>query len=469
MKNPFGSLNRLLPLIIILVGIGGFVAMGRRPPVEPKDDKTDALPLVQVVTTELHQTGLNFEVDGVAVPYRELLLTAKVSGAIENKAENCKAGRFVKKNTPLMEIDPQDYKLEVERLTMELRQAEVNLKELDVELSNTMDLIKLASDEVALRQREVARVAKLVDRRVGSDSEIDSAQRNEIQARNNELTLKNQSRLLTARRERLIHAKGLVQTQLNKANLDLQRTKILAPTDGVVVMDHVEAGTYVQPGTTLVTLEDTSAVEVRCNLRMEELNWLWRQQDPMHVHAVQDSIQQNYQFPTTDVTVVYALEGREFTWQGELSRFDGVGLDERTRTVPCRVFVDKPRQVRLSGSDGLTSDSPLIAGPPALVRGMFVTVRVHARPHAKLLRLPEKAIRPGNEVWVVRDGKLDRCRIHVARVTDAGVLIDASRSDLEVGDQVVTTPMTATPNANGLGYVEEGMPVRVQEEQVLPL
>lgn len=469
MKNLFGSLSRLLPLLIILVGVGGFMAMGGRPPVEPEQDKDAALPLVQVVATELHQKGLDFEVDGVAVPYRELLLTAKVSGAIENKAENCKAGRFVKKGTVLMEIDPQDYQFEVDRLKMELGQAEVNLKELDVEIANTHDLLKLASDEVELRQREVARVARLVGRSVGSDSEIDTARRNEIQSRNSELSLRNQARLLQARRERLEHAQSLVQTKLKKAELDLKRTKIVAPTDGVIVMDHVESGTYVQPGTTLVTLEDTSAVEVRCNLRMEELNWLWRQHDPLQVNAVPNTVQQDYQFPTTDVTIVYALEGREFTWQGELSRFDGVGLDERTRTVPCRVLVDQPRQVRLSGSEGLTSASPSVAGPPALVRGMFVTVHVHAHPHAKLLRLPEKAIRPGNEVWVVRDGKLDRCQIHVARVTDEGVLIDANRSDLEVGDQVVTTPMTATPKADGLGFAEEGMPVRVQEQAKLQL
>ncbi len=227
-------------------------------------------------------------------------------------------------------------------------------------------------------------------------------------------------------------------------------------------MDHVEAGTYVQPGTTLVTLEDTSAVEVRLNLRMDELNWLWRQQSPLHVKSHPDPVSGNYQFPETKTTVVYELGGRRFTWNGLLSRFDGVGLDERTRTVPCRVFIENPRAVGLEGSEGLVSDSPNITGPPALVRGMFVTVKIHAQPHANLLSLPERAIRPGNEVWIVRDGKLDRCQVQVARVTPLGVLIDADRSDLAAGDLVVTTPMAATPKADGLGYIEEGKPVRVK-------
>ena len=420
------------------------------------------MPLVEVVATQRHDQGLDFEVDGVAVPYRELLLTSKVAGSIEFKADHCKAGQFIKKDTLLMEIDPRDYRFEVERLQRELKQAQGNIREVDVELANTKELLKLAGDELELRHKELDRVVRLFNRNVGTDSEVDTAKRNELSARNSRLTLTNQERLLTAKRDRLEDAKALVQTQLDKALLDLERTRIVAPTDGVIVMDHVEAGTYVQPGTTLVTLEDTSAVEVRCNLRMEELDWLWRQQDPLQVNADMDPVRVDYKFPATDATVIYELGGQRYTWSGRLSRYDGVGLDERTRTVPCRVFVENPRAVGLEGSEGLAAESPTITGPPALVRGMFVTVRIHAHPQATLLRLPERAIRPGNEVWLVRDGKLDRSRVQVARVTSEGVLIDAARSDLSAGDQVVVTPMTATPKADGLGYIEEGRPVRMK-------
>ncbi len=429
---------------------------------KPKAQDKTAMPLVEVVAAKRHEQGLDFEVDGVAVPHRELLLTAKVAGSIEFKADNCKAGRFVKAGTRLMEIDPQDYSLEVKRLGRELKQAEGNIRELDVERDNTRELLKLAAKEMELRQKELDRVVRLFDRSVGTDSEVDTAKRNELSARNNWTTLANQEKLLAAKRDRLEDAKALVQTQLEKAQLDLRRTGITAPADGVIVMDHVEAGTYVQPGTTLVTLEDTSAVEVRCNLRMEELNWLWRQQDAMHVAADADPVQADYQFPETEATVIYELGGRRFTWKGRLSRYDGVGLDERTRTVPCRVFVKEPRAVGLEGSEGLAAESPTIAGPPALVRGMFVTVQIHARPHAELLELPERAIRPGNEVWRVVNGKLNRCRVHVARVLPEGVVIDAARSDLSAGDQVVVTPLSDTPRADGLGYIEEGRPVRLK-------
>ena len=462
MKTKRGLFERLAPLIVVALGIGGFVAMGSRRSTKPPVRERPPIPLVEVVAAELHDRGLDFDVDGVAVPYRELLLTAKVAGTIDVKDDECKAGRFVKKGTLLLEIDPRDYRLEVERLKRQLKEAEGNIREVDVELANNKQLALLASDELELRRKELDRIIRLFNRNVGTDSEVDTAKRNELAARNSRLTLTNQERLLSAKRDRLEDAKALVQTQLEKAELDLERTRIVAPTDGVIVMDHVESGTYVQPGTTLVTLEDTRAVEVRCNLRMEELDWLWRQQDALNVRTDMDPVQVDYKFPETDVTVIYELGGRRFTWKGKLSRYDGVGLDQRTRTVPCRVFVENPGAVRLEGSDGLTSESPTVAGPPALVRGMFVTVQIHAHPQAMLLRLPERAIRPGNEIWLVRKGKLDRGHVHVARVTPEGVLIDAARSDLSPGEQVVVTPLSATPKADGLGYVEEGHPVRIK-------
>jgi multidrug efflux pump subunit AcrA (membrane-fusion protein) len=466
MKNRLGIFKRLLPVIVLVAGIGGFMAMGGRPPVAPHEQSQAIDPLVEVVTTQKHDRGLTIKVDGVAVPYRELLLTSKVAGSIEFKAQASKAGRFVKQGTLLLEIDPRDYRLEVKRLQSELLEAEAGLHEVDEELANTELLLKLAQEELTLRDNEVARVLRLMGRNVGSDTELDTAKRNQLQARNSQLTLQNQARLLSARRKKLEHSQALVEVQLEKASLDLERTKIVAPADGVIVLDHVEEGTYVQPGTTLITLEDTSAVEVRCNLRMEELDWLWRQKNPLHVNADLDPVQADYQFPETDAEVIYELGGQRFQWVGKLSRYDGVGLDERTRTVPCRVVVENPRHVGLVDSDGLAAHSPTVSGPPALVRGMFVSVRIEAFPNATLLRLPERAIRPGNEVWLVRDGKLDRVKVHVARVTPEGVLIDAARSDLAEGDQVVTTPLAASPKADGLGYIEEGQPVRVKTVSV---
>ena len=403
-------------------------------------------PLVETITVEPHQGGLDFSIDGVVVPFREIDLAAEVSGRIAKRTEICRAGNYVTRGTPLIEIDDRDYKLEADQLERELAQASVSLKELDVEVSNTKALVKLAKEQLVLQRRELQRRQKLADKRVVTDTDLDEAKRDELAAVQSLLTLENQVQLFQTRRGRLESARDLWMSQLEKAQLDLRRTKIDAPIDGVIIREMVEEDSYVQKGTSLVKLEDTSAVEVKCNLRMEDLYWLWSQTATTSEPA--RSPMRDYQIPRAPVTISYELVGRRYLWDGVLSRFDGIGIDERTRTVPCRVLVDDPRKVRVEGTgEGMVG--PI--GPPALVRGMYVMVSVHAQPRMTLLEIPQQAVQPGNIVWQVVDGRLSIRRIRVADSANDMVLIYAEASGLKPGMKLVSSP---------LALATDGMAVR---------
>ena len=158
--------------------------------------------------------------------------------------------------------------------------------------------------------------------------------------------------------------------------------------------------------------------------------------------------QLEYQITETPTTVVYRLTGQEYTWEGVLWRYDGIGLDERTRTVPCRVLVPKPREVRIRTDGG---QAGLPAGPPALVRGMFVTLEIHAKPKTDLLRVPEVAVQPGNKVWRVRDNRLHTVDVHVVEIVNDVAVLRADEDLLSRGDHVVVSP---------LAEVTDGMIVR---------
>ena len=402
---------------------------------------------------EPHRAGLDISVDGVAVPFREIDLSAEVSGRIAKKSLDCRAGRYVKKGTALLEIDARDYALDVERLTRELAQAAVLLEELDVETKNTQSLLKLSQEQLSLQRKELERQQSLAGKRIIADSELDKTKREELTAINSTLTLANQLQLLKTRRGRLESACDLWQSQLAKAQLDLQRAKVVAPIDGVIVREMVEEDSYVQKGTSLVKLEDTSAVEVKCNLRMDDLYWLWTQaKSPAQPSAEgeQGSPTLDYQIPPAPATVSYKLGGRSYAWQGVLSRFDGIGVDERTRTVPCRVLVAEPRKLQTAGAA-----APSSLGPPALVRGMFVTVTVHAQPGVKLLAIPQRVVQPGNTVWQVNDGKLAIHRIQIADTNADRVLVYQEASGLEPGMKLVSSP---------LAIASEGMLVRERDK-----
>ena len=447
----------LLPLLIIGVGVGLFFALAslRKAPDTAKPEVE--IPLVSTTVVQRQDDGLTIDVDGLVVPYREVALSAEVSGRVVKKSDLCKAGRFVTKGTMLVEIDPRDYQLAVRQLEEELEQAEASINELDEDATSTKELIEVAQASLKLQEKELGRLKQLAEKDYATASQLDHEQRNVLAAKNAFFKLRGQLRTTEARRIRMVSLKDTTAVRLEKAELDLTRTTVVATIDGVVVADSVEVDSYVTSGTPLALIEDISAVEVKCSLRMDELYWIWQQPSAADEESAIPTPRVDYQIPKTPATITYTLAGRKYIWNGMLSRFEGIGLDEATRTVPCRVVVASPREVRVAAADSDAGSGEISdEGPPALVRGMFVSVEIHAKPEASLLKVPEGAVRPGGRLWRVRKGKLDIVKVHVVNVCDRVATIRADGSGLVVGDKIVVTP---------LAFVKNGMVVKEQAKQ----
>ena len=447
----------IVPLVILASGAAVLFAViihGRPDPAEHAAETPQA-PAVETAAVESQTDGLDIDVDGLVVPYREITLAAEVAGRVVKKTQNCQAGRYVKQGTLLLEIDPRDYIIEVQRLEKQLEQAEVNLRELDVEEENTRQLAKLAEDSLRLQGNEMARLEQLAKKDYATDSQLDEERRNVLSARNALVNLQNQLRTIGTKRDGLESARDLTKVTLEKARLDLSRTKVTSPIDGIIVRDEVESDAYMSRGTPLATIEDTSKVEVRCNLRMDELFWILNQNkaaDGAQILAGSG----HYQLPQTPATVEYSLAGRTYVWDGVLERYEGIGLDQDTRTVPCTVVVDDPSRF-CQLVDGKRVNCNSSKGPSALVRGMYVKIFIHTRPENGLLRVPELAMRPGNRVWRVRDGRLSIVPIQVVNsMKEWSVIQPKIEGQLLSSDRVVVSPMAVA---------EEGMAVREQEQQ----
>ncbi len=385
-----------LPIAIVAAGVAAFFVLGRQRNPQARPVPKDTAAPVETAVAQLHEGAFDIDVDGVVVPFREIQLAAQVEGRIVFKAPECRAGQYVPGDTLLLRIDPSDYRLEVDRLEQDLRQAQVSLAELDKEVENTRALLDLAERQQQLQHDELQRQRKLRKRGVVSDSELDQTQRAALQTDNGVVLLKNQLNLLATRRARLESVQAQVAVQLKEAQLRLDRTEIRTPKDiDVVIIDEqVEEGDFVRIGNPLVIVEDTTRVEVKCQLRMDQLCWLWCQvPDEGGPKAFSPALA--YQVPETPATVMFEVDGVRCYWKGRLWRYDGIGVDQTTRMVPCRVVVDQPRKVRVESTTGDSYRS----GPPALVRGMYVTVRLHAQPAVRLLDIPEASIQPGDWVW----------------------------------------------------------------------
>jgi multidrug efflux pump subunit AcrA (membrane-fusion protein) len=434
----------LLPILIVGVGVGGLLVFGQRPEVPQRQSADDPAVLVQTAEVHPFDATVTIEVEGVAVPFRQVTLAAEVAGRITTKSASARAGSYVHEDDVLIQIDETDYSIEVERLESRLKQAEEDLVAADVDIASSEALIALAREEVALRRTDLERNERLAERDSISESEAEEARRLELTARNALQTLENQLAAARQRRKTLEAARDLVQVELRRAQVDLERTRVGSPVTGTVVTDHVEEDDYIKKGDPLLAISETSRMEVKCNLRVEELYWVWLESGNF-VPGAETPLASRYEIPQTPVQVVFTFEGTEYVWDGVLSRYEGSGLDPDTRTVPCRVLIDQPTRVRISGPRAANAQ----IAPPTLFAGMYVKIRIPVNPPLELLRIPLRALRPGGQVWVVRDGRLEVETVEVGRVEDAFVLVRAGA--LEPGEKVVTSP---------LATVQSGMPVR---------
>jgi multidrug efflux pump subunit AcrA (membrane-fusion protein) len=281
---------------------------------------------------------------------------------------------------------------------------------------------------------------------------MDNATRLELTARNAVQMQQNQLNTLAQSKKTKEAALKLAQAELERTRVDLQRCKVTSPIAGRIVDDMKEEGDYVKPGDELVHVSDSSRMEVKCSLKGDELAWVWQHGQQMNASPIQtsetavaesatsgDSRKTDpFKMPNVPCEIAFDFEGVETVWDGYLSRYEGTGMDRATRMFPCRVIVEQPEKTRVKSLTGAKSISP-----PTLLSGMYVTVRIPIDSPVPLLQVPAESLRPGEQLWVVRDGHLKVVTISLVRVDGDMALVRQEGGLLKAGDQVIVSPLAS--------------------------
>lgn len=454
------ALGYSIPFIILISGVAGLVGLSSLRSDPPKTESTVDTILVDTEAVRGHDKGFFISVDGEVIPYREVNIGVQVAGSISRKSPLARAGNFVEKGDLLFEIDKRDYELEIERLEAMVKQVNASIEEADVEKANYTDLIKIANQQLELQRREVARFRNLQTKNAGSISKLETARQAELQSLNALQTQKNLLRLTEAKRARLLRERDRATANLDQAALNLTRTKIVSPLDGIVVDDMVETDDFVQKGAQLIQLEDTSRAEIRFSMRMNQLRWLWGSNS---AKTDQASVV-GYSLPNIDVRVTIEIDGNRFRWNGRLDRYDGAGIDVATRTVPMIAVVDDPTNVIAVDKD---DDALPLPSPPRLMRGTFVTIELPVGESMKLVEISTRSLRPGKQIYLFDDGKLRIQKVRIAYSDQEKTLLLAGKR-LSAGDRVVVSPLQVANDTVAMELVERRpQPPAVEETPAL--
>lgn len=421
----------IAPLLVLSAAVAAVWLLGAPEKRQKKKASAPAAVAVSVITPEANTGPLSLTTSGVAIPYREVVLAARVDGEVIEKSDSLSPGHVVHEDQLLVRIDATDYDLQVEQWTSEVAKVGHELARLAIDRDNTQQLVDVGTDVVAVRQRLIGRLEKLRNVSAASVSEQDIAELARLTAQQQLTVQQNALNTYETQKLALNTSLELARLQLRQAETNVRRTTILAPFSGVVIANHVEQNSYIEAGDPVATIEDTSQIEVRASLRREDLAFLQGG---------------TYELPQVPVTVRYDHAGQIYCWSGVLSRQDGLGIDERTRTMPVRIRVPAPAHGRPACDEN--------AAPSlTLLRGMFVEVELHCPPRQPLVRVPESVIRPGKQLWIMREGKLHIEPIRIAHVSNGTALIDSDSITDLLKQKIISTPVS---------HAREGLPVALK-------
>ncbi len=405
------GLNIGVSMAVLAASIFGYTFLGeRKRPQRKRPPKSD---VTEVVSQPLrvHNGAVQIAANGVIVPLREIRLATEVAGRIVEQSENLRPGQMVEKGEVLIRLDAVEHELEVKRLRAQQRQEIAELAAADVSIASTEQLAELASQQLKITSAEKARVDSLANKRVISQSEADIARRTELTARSSFVELENRRKELASMRQLVVEKQALTAVLLERAELEVARCVVRSPVRGRVVQSTVEEQSFVPAGTPFVTIEDTSAVEVRSSLTADQMVWVWSSVGHMPATgSIPDSTTTfrpllerpetpketgfHNKVPPVPATITYQIGGQLLTSPAVLHRIDGAGINVQTRTYPC-LF-------RIAAQDAMDAD----ATAQRLTRGMFVGVEIETHPDRLLFQVPEAAIRPGNRIWLNENGQL---------------------------------------------------------------
>jgi membrane fusion protein (multidrug efflux system) len=207
-------------------------------------------------------------------------LTVDIAPEVAGKiiALPVKTNDRVKQGDLLLAIDRSDYEIAVAAAQSELYIQWARVEALRPELREVGEKKKKAEHEEQYYAREVQRLEDLRTQQAVSESQLAEmthrrdAMRAEILALEQEFQRAGVALGFNVNLPKEKHPfYTLAQAKLDKAKLDLSRTKIVAPADGVITNKSIAAGDLVQPGRTVLSIVQDSEIWVEANLKETEL------------------------------------------------------------------------------------------------------------------------------------------------------------------------------------------------------
>ncbi len=389
-----GRMKRLaVALVIIIFGIAVAVYLIKSAPKASKRPPDKQVPVVETVVLQPTSYTVFVNAMGTVFPAHQVVLKSRVAGQVLSVHPEFVEGGLLKKGAETIQLDDTDYKLILAQRKSNVVNSQYALK------------LEIGRQDVAKREWKL-----LKDNITRSESESE----------------------LALRKPHLDKAKAdlaAAEATVEKAILDLNRTRIISPLNAIVRSRFVNIGSQVSPQEPLAELVGTDIYWIKASIPVGRLEWI---QIP------------KFAGEKGAYTKIYYARGQ--TISGTVSRLTGdIGAEERM----AKILVEVRDPLNLRGDQ----DNRL----PLLI-GEYVRLEIEGRTLEKVFKIPRTALRDNDAIWLATSDMTLGMTLDIRKVTPiwkdsmAVVLQDGLNS----GDQLIVSDLPAPVT---------GMKIRLEQSQ----
>ena len=394
----------LPPLILLLAGAAAAALIASKPKPKPVTVAERAwLVAAETVAARRYRPGVTLY--GRIESLWSSQLTAGVAADVREVA--VVEGDRVAKGQVLVRLDDRDARLQLLQREAELRQAEARIAAEQLRHEANLETLPRERQLLALTRGEVARLQDLVTKKVGAQSQLDTArQAVEKQA----IALSARQQAVDEHPSRLAEVEGVLARAAalrDQAILEVERCEVRAPFNGRIVEVMVSPGRRTRVGDPLVDLFDTDALVLRAQL------------------------------PARHLPVVRAARaaGEPLIVHGEI---DGVSISGELRSLAGEAT---------SGTGGVDGLFTVTTGADEVSQGRFVRLELALPETGGLIALPHEALYGTDRIYTIDEQSRMRPqrveRVGEWRDPDGDIRVLVRAVDLPDGARVVTTQLPA--------------------------
>ena len=401
-RRRYGFLKIALPVLTLVCAV---LAVGYLRATKPGIERTGleerARPIA-AATVDILDVQPSISAYGEVVAQRDVELRALVAGAVVAVGGNFVNGGTVRAGDLLVEIDPFEYRAAVTEAEAALAEARAQLAETEAELGAEESGLAEDRTQLALAERELARREALLAKGTAAQKTVDDALVRRSERARAVAATERRAAGLRARlaRQDAVIARSMVA--LERAERDLENTRLIAPFDGYLTGVSAALGKRLGVNDRVVRLLDQARLDIRIQLSDGDYGRLVSSPTGLRGRPVE---------------VTWRAGERNFPFRAVIQRADGE-VDAASGGV--RVYA------RIEDAGARVPLRP----------GAFVEVRIPDRVYRAAARLPETALVGGDTVYAVIDGRLEPRPVALLARVGNDVVVSGGIAD---GERIATT------------------------------